>query len=284
MRIHHLDCGTMCPFGGRLMDGESRGIVGHLVCHCLLVESDRGLILVDTGFGSRDVEHPYPRLSRLYMNMLRVKLDPERTARRQIERLGFSAADVGHIVLTHLDFDHAGGLEDFPQATVHVTEVELQSATARHGFVGRRRYRPMQWDEITTWRRYSPGGEPWMGFPAVRGLDGLPPEILLIPLPGHTHGHSGVAIDTGSGWLLDAGDAYFFHREVRQPERECPPGLRGYQRLMEVDRRARLANQERLRRLSLDKSAAVRMFCSHDAHEFVDLARAPQRALAGAHV
>jgi glyoxylase-like metal-dependent hydrolase (beta-lactamase superfamily II) len=24
---------------------------------------------------------------------------------------------VRHIVLTHLDFDHAGGLEDFPEAT-----------------------------------------------------------------------------------------------------------------------------------------------------------------------
>jgi glyoxylase-like metal-dependent hydrolase (beta-lactamase superfamily II) len=52
-----------------------------------------------------------------------------------------------------------------------------------------------------------------MGFEAVRDLDGLPPEILLVPLAGHTWGHSAVAIDTGDGWLLHAGDAYFFRGE-----------------------------------------------------------------------
>jgi dihydrofolate reductase len=40
---------------------------------------------------------------------------------------------------------------------------------------------------------YQPGdGEPWFGFERVRPLDGLPPEIALIPLIGHTFGHAGV--------------------------------------------------------------------------------------------
>ena len=59
MRIHHLNCGCMCPVGGRLWDGVSRGPTAQLVCHCLLVETDSGLVLVDTGFGLRDVEEPY---------------------------------------------------------------------------------------------------------------------------------------------------------------------------------------------------------------------------------
>src|SRR3546814_15732883 len=29
--------------------------------------------------------------------------------------------DVRHIIITHLDFDHAGGIEDFPAAAVHLT-------------------------------------------------------------------------------------------------------------------------------------------------------------------
>jgi hypothetical protein len=48
--------------------------------------------------------------------------------------------------------------------------------------------------------------------------------------------------------------------------------LRGYQRMMEVDRSARLANQARLRRLSLDHDGEVRMFCAHDPVEFAILA------------
>jgi len=42
----------MCPVGGVLFDSFSKGIYAHLVCRCLLIETDRdGLVLVDTGFG-----------------------------------------------------------------------------------------------------------------------------------------------------------------------------------------------------------------------------------------
>jgi glyoxylase-like metal-dependent hydrolase (beta-lactamase superfamily II) len=102
----------------------------------------------------------------------------------------------------------------------------------------------------------------------VRDLDGLPAEILLTPLKGHTWGHAGVAVQGQDGWLLHAGDAYFHRDEVRRPERKCTPGLRLYQNLMEVDRDARLANQQRLRDLSLDRTAGVRMICAHDAVEY----------------
>ncbi|MGP3965322.1 hypothetical protein ACTWPT_56180 [Nonomuraea sp. 3N208] len=54
----------------------------------------------------------------------------------------------------------------------------------------------------------------------MRQLNGLPPEILLIPLAGHSRGHSGVAVDTGATWLLHAGDAYFF-RDRRHAKPFC---------------------------------------------------------------
>jgi glyoxylase-like metal-dependent hydrolase (beta-lactamase superfamily II) len=273
MRIHHLNCGTDCPFGGALFDGRSKGLTGHLVCHCLLIETGEGLVLVDTGYGLRDVDHPHrnpePRITRTMRSLLNIKLREEETAIRQIERLGFSPADVRHILLTHLDFDHAGGLEDFPQATIHLMDAEFSAATGpRKGFVPRNRYRPAQFNEVEKWRRYSGQGESWYGLPAVRALEGLPPEILFVPLPGHTWGHAGIAVDTGKGWLLHAGDAYFYRKEMRQAKRQCTPGLRAYQTMMEVDRSQRLANQERLRRLSVEKAGEVRILCAHDVVEF----------------
>jgi glyoxylase-like metal-dependent hydrolase (beta-lactamase superfamily II) len=273
MRIHHLNCGTDCPFGGALFDGRSKGLTGHLVCHCLLIEASQGLVLVDTGYGLRDVHHPHrpphPRITKTMRSLLNIKLREEETAIRQIERLGFSAADVRHILLTHLDFDHAGGLEDFPHATIHLMDAEFTAATGpRNGFVPRNRYRPGQFNEVAKWRRYSGQGEGWYGFPAVRDLEGLPPEILLVPLPGHTWGHAGVAVDTGQGWLLHAGDAYFYRGEMRGEKRKCTPGLRGYQTMMEVDRAQRLANQEKLRLLSVERAAEIRILCAHDVVEF----------------
>lgn len=279
MRVHHLNCGTCCPWGGRVFDGVSRGLLhGHIVCHCLLIETDTGLVLVDTGMGHRQIEER--RLSKFFRFLNQPQLREEETAVAQVQRLGFDPRDVRHIIVTHLDFDHAGGLEDFPNATIHLTAREKEVADEQRGgaFVGTRRYRPGQWDEVNKWALYPMGrGEPWMGFDAVRDLEGLPPEILLVPLAGHTWGHSGVAVDTGSGWLFYAGDAYFYHGEVGSLERRCPPGMRFYQWMMEVDRTARLSNQERLRQLSLERTD-VRIFCAHDVSEIRQFTRVPPAA------
>ena len=268
MRIHHLNCGTDCPIGGRLFDGVSPGLLGRVACAAQLIETNDGLVLVDTGYGVQDVRTPHPRLSRTFHALLNIRFRMEETALHQVQALGFSARDVRHIVLTHLDFDHAGGIEDFPEARIHVLAREKEAAEReRRGFIARRRYRPVQFDDVRDWRTYASGGEPWFGFDAVRALDGLPPEILMVPLPGHTWGHAGVAVDTGGGWILNAGDAYFFRGEMDVERPHCSPGLAAYQTLMEVDRKRRIANQHRLRELKRDHGAQVRVFCSHDVVE-----------------
>ncbi|WP_422723922.1 MBL fold metallo-hydrolase [Hyalangium rubrum] len=277
MRIHHLNCTTMCPPGRRLMDGR-KGVSGPaaLVCHCLLVETDRKLVLVDTGFGLNDVLEPRPRLSPLFLDVLcRPKLQEEMTAIRQLQRLGFKPEDVTDILLTHLDFDHAGGLDDFPWARVHLMDAEYQAAVAQKTALDRRRFRPRQWMHEANWVTYPTprGGERWFGFESVRELSGLPPELLLVPLQGHTEGHAGIALQVDNRWLLHAGDAYFFHGEM-DAQRRCPPGLRFYQTLMQKNARLRHRNQERLRELVRQHGANVTVFCAHDAEEFERLEEA----------
>jgi glyoxylase-like metal-dependent hydrolase (beta-lactamase superfamily II) len=272
MRIHHLNCGTHCPFGGAFYDGTSRGPFANICTHCLLVETGSGLVLVDTGYGMEDVRRPRARLARLWPAVLNVDYREQDTALRQVEALGFAARDVRHIVLTHLDFDHAGGIEDFPEARVHVMERERVAAgRSRCGFVARQRYRPSQWDGDRDWHAYAAGGEPWFGFAAVRALDGLPPEILMVPLPGHTSGHAGVAVRASGGWLLHAGDAYLHRDQMNLAGPSCPAGLAIYQAIMDTDRTARRANQERLRTLKRERGAEIAIFCSHDTQELAAL-------------
>jgi glyoxylase-like metal-dependent hydrolase (beta-lactamase superfamily II) len=111
------------------------------------------------------------------------------------------------------------------------------------------------------------GGAPWFGFESVRELDGLPPEILIVPLGGHTRGHAGVAVDTGDGWLLNAGDAYFHHGEL-DADPHCPRGIGAFEAVVQTERRARLDNQERLRTLVRDHGSEVTVFSAHDSTEY----------------
>ena len=274
MRIHHLNCISACPVGGWLMDGASRvALRARLTCHCLLLECDRELVLVDTGYGLRDVAAPFKRLSRLFLTLLMPDLREEMTAFRQIQRLGFDPRDVRHIVLTHLDFDHAGGLDDFPGARVHLLASEEQHASMQRTLLDRMRYRPAQWSTRSQWVTYPHArGDAWFGFDCVRELEGLRADVGLVPLLGHTHGHAGVLLRRAEDWLLFAGDAYFFHGEMDVERPQCTPGLRAYQTLMEKDRTLRLANQARLRALKQAHAEEVRIVCSHDVREFEALA------------
>jgi hypothetical protein len=67
LKIHHLNCGTMCPHGAPFINGYGKITDnGHMVCHCLLIESNDGLVLVDTGFGIADVKNPNQRLGHAF--------------------------------------------------------------------------------------------------------------------------------------------------------------------------------------------------------------------------
>jgi glyoxylase-like metal-dependent hydrolase (beta-lactamase superfamily II) len=266
MTVHHLNCGSFCPHGRRLINGEG-GLLekAHIVCHCLVIETGDGLVLVDTGFGIEDARNPR-QLGGAFRLLMSPQPKPETTALKQLEARGFAAADVRHIVATHLDLDHAGGLPDFPQAEVHVLAAELDAAlhpalSDKLRYIG-----GAHWKHDPRWVRHEAGGEEWFGFEGVRILPGIAAEVLLIPLRGHSLGHTGVALRRDDGWALHCGDAYFNHAEMESPP-SCPPVMRLFQSLMASDGKARRANQERLRELAARHGDEVTLFCAHDPHE-----------------
>jgi glyoxylase-like metal-dependent hydrolase (beta-lactamase superfamily II) len=240
----------------------------HLVAHCLLVEGADGLTLVDTGIGAGDIADP-KRLGGAFVKAVGASLDLAETAVAQVQALGHQPADVRDIVLTHLDLDHAGGIGDFPHARVHVHADELAAARARSHPKEKGRYIAAQWAHGPAWVEHTTGGDSWFGFESVQAVGG---DVLLVPLRGHTRGHCGVAVRRPSGgWFLHAGDGYFFHGEKERPP-SCPSGLRVFQTMVQMDKAARFANQDRLRALHADHGDEVTVFSAHDAHEYDALA------------
>jgi glyoxylase-like metal-dependent hydrolase (beta-lactamase superfamily II) len=260
--LHHISCGTMCPHGQRLISGAGSVLgTARLVCHCLLVEGAEGLVLIDTGFGLDDMRNTR-QLGLIFDTLFRPQAREEQTAIEQVRALGFAAEDVRHIVATHLDVDHAGGLPDFPGAQVHVLGRELDAAM-HPSWRERERYVAAHWAHGPDWVRHEPEGDEWQGFESVRILPGSDAQILLVPLIGHTRGHTGVAVKHADRWLLHCGDAFFHHGEMRTPP-YCPPVLKAFQNLNSVDNAARRQNSERLRELARGGAGEVELFCSHD--------------------
>ncbi len=273
LTVRHLDCATMRPrVPARLINRDNgRFPDGTMVAHCLLVEVADGLCLVDTGYGLDDVADPRGRIGRLFAGAVGPVCDPSQTAARQVEALGYARDDVRHIVLTHLDPDHAGGLGDFPRARVHLLADELAAALKPQTLIERQRYLAVQWAHGPEWVSHTADGEPWYGFDAVRDLPGLPPEILMVPLVGHTRGHAAIAVQGPRGWLLHCGDAYFHRDETHPRHPTCSAGLRLFQRLTAVQRAPQLMNQQRLRELRAAHDADVTVFCAHDPWELDQL-------------
>ncbi|WP_069161300.1 MBL fold metallo-hydrolase [Nocardia altamirensis] len=261
MTIHHLNCGSV-----RQIEATYPGPApAHAVNHCLLVETDSaGLVLVETGMGLDDVRDPEGTLGAEWVAMAQPVLAEAETAIRQIERLGYAPADVRHILLTHLDVDHCGGLPDFPQAEVHVLAAELAAARAE---APTRRYRDAHWAHGPRWVTYTPdGGDDWFGF-ASTPVQGLSDDFRLIPLGGHTAGHTGVAVREGDHWLLHCGDAYYYHRELAT-DHHPHPILDMVQTSSEVHHDLRVGTQARLRELVRDHADEVSVFSAHDPWEF----------------
>lgn len=196
MTIHLLNCFTCDAHWPSTL---KTGMV------CLLIETDQGLALVDTGLGLDDYANP-AWMTQLFRIITVVRFDPNEAAVNRIKQLGYKPEDVKHIILTHMHFDHCSGLPDFPHAKVHVHRREYEAFTDK---------KILHWDEYAYIPRYiehrpefilyDNANKKWYDFDAIR----LPfePEMYFIPLHGHSRGHCGVAIKVENGWFFHAGDA-----------------------------------------------------------------------------
>lgn len=162
-----------------------------------LIEHERGPVLFDTGVHRRhtgaydpDRGDPPPDGAKIIVR------EGEDLAGR-LAQLGVAPGDIDHVVLSHLHIDHAGGIEQFPDATFHVQRRELEFAhwppVYQRGFYVKPDFDlPVRWHELT-------------GETDVFG-DG---RIILFPTPGHSAGHQSMLVHLDGAAVILVADASY---------------------------------------------------------------------------
>lgn len=148
-----------------------------------------------------------------------------------LARLGIDAATVEDVILTHLHYDHAGGLDDFPRARFHVQDRELRACTGRdmrHAIL-RGFYRV---EDVTAAIRLLYEGR----LVLHDGEASLAPGIDLHRIGGHTPGQQIVRVTTQRGAIVLASDGAHFwaNLSARNPFPilvDVPAILDGYDRI-----------------------------------------------------
>ncbi|MEO0531540.1 MAG: MBL fold metallo-hydrolase [Planctomycetota bacterium] len=246
-RITHLNCGWL-----------HKPPMPPACCHCLLVETESTVVLIDAGIGLHDVEDPEGRIGRDAIEFAGFHFHADLTAVRQLKARGIEPDAVEHIVLTHCDSDHVGGLSDFANAQVHVAAEEKQAVDD-----GNPRYTTNQFAHGPNWQTYHENDCEFLDLPARRigAIEGI--DIRLVPLFGHTAGHCGVAVRDGEQWWLHVGDAYYISNQLD----DRPHPVEEFATLAAVDNDQRRESLQKLRSLVASHGGRLTYLGYHDVNE-----------------
>ena len=190
---------------------EGRGPSRTLQVYAFVLDHPtEGLVVIDPGYGRRTAEDPSEVPGRAVARWSGLAMGTP-----LVDRLGadYPGAPVAHLLATHMHVDHTGGIEDFPDATVHIDPAEWAFGTRKQ--LVKATAPPLNHEAIAV----SP-----LGFgdgpcgPFARSEDVFGDGALIaLSTPGHTPGHTAFLVNLPGGSVLLTGDAAWFDEHWEQP-------------------------------------------------------------------
>ncbi|HEX7884491.1 MAG TPA: N-acyl homoserine lactonase family protein [Phenylobacterium sp.] len=189
-----------CVCGQFHSPGSAMGMAGERVSVPIpfyVLEHPDGVALFDCGLPAAMCDRSEPYLQALQAHDLDVSLTPGETLTRRLEQLDIDPARVRYAVLSHLHFDHAGGLRELPNATVVVQRREWEAG-----------FEPELAAHYGLRKRYFDLGH------AVDLVDGEHDlfgdgSAVCVPSYGHTPGHQLLRVRSEQGDHILVGDACY---------------------------------------------------------------------------
>jgi glyoxylase-like metal-dependent hydrolase (beta-lactamase superfamily II) len=160
--------------------------------NCLVVETPAGRVLIETGIGERITDKA--------RTMRRYEGDPVVPTLRAA---GVEPGSVDLVLMSHLHFDHAGGLlladgsKAFPRARIVAQRAEWEIALGDNSRL------VASYDQPELRLAHDWGAEGW-----VDGERELLPGVSVVPTGGHSGGHQAVVVRAGGATVAFFGDLF----------------------------------------------------------------------------
>lgn len=229
-----------------------------LPLQCFLIDHRDGLVLFDTGIDPAimsDRSYIKQAIGRFLLpRIFRLLVTESDRIDHVLAGAGVAASDIRTAVISHLHFDHVGGIAQIPQADLLVSEREwaiLSEPHPEHEWILREHFElpSAKWRQIS----FEPTDDPlFEGFDGIHDVAG-DGSMILLPTPGHTRGSISMLIRQ-QGWdpILLVGDLTY---ETALLEQDIVPGT--------GDRDALRASFAKVRRLK-ERLPALEIAASHD--------------------
>jgi N-acyl homoserine lactone hydrolase len=236
MRLFAFTCGWLTGPTGLFLEGEHGSL--RMPVPAFLIEHPQGHVLFDTGMHP-DVAHDAKGRLGFLADVFQTEMTVPETIAARLEALGFEPGRLRHVVLSHLHFDHAGGLASVPNARVVVQRRDWEAGhdadRAAALFFAREDFDHGHDVQLVD------GEHDLFG-------DG---RVVCLPTHGHTPGHQSLRVRLDSGDVVLTADACYLRRTLETDH--LPP--------QPFDREAMLASLRRLRAL---RDAGARLVFGHD--------------------
>jgi glyoxylase-like metal-dependent hydrolase (beta-lactamase superfamily II) len=218
-----------------------------------LIEHPKGLVVFDTSLTPLAYEDPYSAYGEL-ATRLQMKTKPSQRPDRQLAELGYRAGDVSRVVISHLHFDHAGGVSLFPDAKLFVGSGEFELAywpPPLQAGVYRR-------EDLDATRAYDVFYVPGQDVDVFD--DG---SVTILWTPGHTAGELSLFVRLPHRNVILTGDTAHSRRQLEDRTSFY----------LDTDAGAAVTSLDRLRVLSETTGAMV--WISHDKDDWAGHPHAP---------